>query len=48
MTGYDLKKVFASTVQHSWPADQSHIYRTLATLAGEGLDRKRGAAYPGG
>jgi PadR family transcriptional regulator, regulatory protein AphA len=37
MTGYDLKKVFDSTVQHFWPADQSQIYRTLATLADEGL-----------
>ena len=32
-SGYDLKKVFDTSVQHFWPADQSQIYRTLARLA---------------
>lgn len=32
-TGYDLKKVFDSSVRHFWPAQQSQIYRTLARLA---------------
>jgi DNA-binding PadR family transcriptional regulator len=31
-TGYDLKKIFDSSVRHFWPADQSQIYRTLARL----------------
>ena len=35
-TGYDLKKVFDTSVQHFWPADQSQIYRTLARLAKRG------------
>jgi PadR family transcriptional regulator, regulatory protein AphA len=32
LSGYDLKKVFDTTVQHFWPADQSQIYRTLSRL----------------
>ena len=32
-SGYDLKKVFDTSVNHFWPADQSQIYRTLARLA---------------
>lgn len=32
LTGYDLKKVFDSSVRHFWYADQSQIYRTLARL----------------
>jgi PadR family transcriptional regulator AphA len=36
-TGYDLKKIFDSSVRHFWPADQSQIYRTLAHLAERGL-----------
>lgn len=36
-TGYDLKKIFDTSVRHFWPADQSHIYRTLAKLAKQGL-----------
>jgi DNA-binding PadR family transcriptional regulator len=36
-TGYDLKNIFDSSVQHFWSADQSQIYRTLAQLAEEGL-----------
>ncbi len=31
-TGYDLKKIFDTSVRHFWPADQSQIYRTLARL----------------
>jgi PadR family transcriptional regulator AphA len=33
MSGYDLKKVFDTSVQHFWSADQSQIYRTLGRLA---------------
>jgi PadR family transcriptional regulator, regulatory protein AphA len=36
-SGYDLKKVFDTSVQHFWPADQSQIYRTLARLEEQGL-----------
>lgn len=35
-SGYDLKKVFDSSVRHFWPADQSQIYRTLARLTEQG------------
>lgn len=35
-SGYDLKKVFDSSVQHFWPADQSQIYRTLSRLTVQG------------
>ncbi len=35
-SGYDLKKVFDSSVRHFWAADQSQIYRTLARLAENG------------
>ena len=31
-SGYDLKKVFDTSVRHFWPADQSQIYRTLSRL----------------
>lgn len=31
-SGYDLKKVFDTSVRHFWYADQSQIYRTLAQL----------------
>ena len=37
LTGYDLKKAFDQSVQHFWPANQSQIYRTLASLTEEGL-----------
>lgn len=37
LTGYDLKKAFDQSVQHFWPANQSQIYRTLASLKEEGL-----------
>jgi len=36
-TGYDLKKIFDTSVSHFWPADQSQIYRTLARLTGQGF-----------
>jgi DNA-binding PadR family transcriptional regulator len=36
-TGYDLKKIFDSSIRHFWPADQSQIYRTLARLTEQGL-----------
>jgi PadR family transcriptional regulator, regulatory protein AphA len=35
-SGYDLKKIFDSSVRHFWPADQSQIYRTLSRLAEQG------------
>jgi PadR family transcriptional regulator, regulatory protein AphA len=36
MTGYDLKGVFDTSIQHFWPADQSQIYRELSALADAG------------
>lgn len=36
-TGYDLKKIFDSSVQHFWSADQSQIYRTLNRLTEQGF-----------
>jgi DNA-binding PadR family transcriptional regulator len=36
-SGYDLKKIFDTSVRHFWPADQSQIYRTLSRLATKGL-----------
>lgn len=36
-TGYDLKKIFDTSVRHFWAADQSQIYRTLARLTEQGL-----------
>jgi DNA-binding PadR family transcriptional regulator len=35
-TGYDLKKIFDTSIRHFWPADQSQIYRTLGRLTGQG------------
>jgi DNA-binding PadR family transcriptional regulator len=35
-SGYDLKKIFDTSVRHFWPADQSQIYRTLNRLAEKG------------
>jgi DNA-binding PadR family transcriptional regulator len=35
-SGYDLKKIFDTSVSHFWPADQSQIYRTLARLTEQG------------
>jgi len=37
LTGYELKAALDASVHHFWPADQSQIYRTLASLAEEGL-----------
>jgi PadR family transcriptional regulator, regulatory protein AphA len=37
LSGYDLKKMFDTSVQHFWPADQSQIYRTLARLTDQGF-----------
>jgi DNA-binding PadR family transcriptional regulator len=37
LTGYDLKKIFDTSVQHFWAADQSQIYRTLNQLTERGL-----------
>ena len=36
LSGYDLKKVFDSSVRHFWPADQSQIYRTLSRQVDQG------------
>ena len=36
-SGYDLKKIFDTSIRHFWPADQSQIYRTLAKLTENGL-----------
>ncbi|MBM3150823.1 MAG: PadR family transcriptional regulator [Chloroflexi bacterium] len=38
-TGYDLKKVFDTSIRHFWPADQSQIYRTLTRLTEQGFAR---------
>jgi len=35
-SGYDLKKIFDTSVSHFWPADQSQIYRTLNRLTKNG------------
>jgi len=35
-SGYDLKKIFDTSVRHFWPADQSQIYRTLAQMNNNG------------
>jgi DNA-binding PadR family transcriptional regulator len=35
-TGYDLKKIFDSSIRHFWSADQSQIYRTLSRLTEKG------------
>ena len=31
-TGYELKRMFDDSVQHFWPAQQSHIYSALSSL----------------
>ena len=36
LTGYDLKKIFDTSVRHFWAADQSQIYRTLNKLTERG------------
>jgi PadR family transcriptional regulator, regulatory protein AphA len=38
-TGYDLKKIFDTSIRHFWPADQSQIYRTLSRLTEQGFAR---------
>jgi PadR family transcriptional regulator AphA len=35
-SGYELKKIFDTSVKHFWPADQSQIYRTLNRLTDNG------------
>jgi PadR family transcriptional regulator, regulatory protein AphA len=35
-SGYDLKKIFDTSVRHFWPADQSQIYRTLSQMSDKG------------
>jgi PadR family transcriptional regulator AphA len=35
-SGYDLKKIFDTSVRHFWPADQSQIYHTLSALSARG------------
>lgn len=37
MTGYDVKRHFASTAAHFWSADKAQIYRALAALVSDGL-----------
>ena len=32
MSGYDLKKYFDDSINHFWPATQSHIYRALGQM----------------
>jgi len=39
MTGYDLRKTMTQTMEHFWPVDQAQIYRTLSSLAEDGLVR---------
>jgi PadR family transcriptional regulator, regulatory protein AphA len=36
LSGYDLKRVFDTSVRHFWQADQSQIYRTLNKLTHQG------------
>lgn len=36
MTGYDLKQVFDTSINHFWSAHQSQIYRELAALESKG------------
>ena len=38
-SGYDLKKIFDTSVRHFWPADQSQIYRTLNRLTDKGWSK---------
>lgn len=35
-SGYELKKIFDTSIRHFWPADQSQIYRTLSRLTEQG------------
>jgi DNA-binding PadR family transcriptional regulator len=43
-TGYDLKKLFDTSLRHFWPADQSQIYRTLSRLGEQGWAQQRTVA----
>jgi PadR family transcriptional regulator, regulatory protein AphA len=36
LSGYDLYRVFQSTVQHFWTTDQSQIYRALYKMKADG------------
>lgn len=36
VSGYDLNKIFSSTIQHFWSTDQSQIYRALYKLEEQG------------
>lgn len=36
LSGYDLKKIFDTSVRHFWAADLSQIYRTLTRLTEHG------------
>ena len=36
-SGYDLKKLFDTSVRHFWAADQAQIYRTLSRLSEQQL-----------
>lgn len=50
LSGYDLKRVFDSSVRHFWYADQSQIYRTLNQLNKDGLtqiERIEQTEHPG-
>ena len=40
MTGYDLKKFFDMSVGHFWTTTQSHIYKALNDLEGQGWVEK--------
>ncbi len=37
MTGYDLKQIFDTSINHFWSAQQSQIYRELAALESKGF-----------
>ncbi|MGW0431251.1 PadR family transcriptional regulator [Micromonospora sp. NPDC003197] len=41
MSGYELKKIIDTSVGHFWTADQSQVYRTLASLVEDGLASRR-------
>ena len=41
MSGYELKRVVDESVGHFWSADQSQVYRVLASLVADGLASRR-------
>ncbi len=41
MSGYELKRVVDESVGHFWSADQSQVYRALASLVDDGLTSRR-------